>query len=549
MAKQGSYASANTSTYQKERINLIGSFQNRSGATATKDQRFVNCYPEAISSKLTDGKKYFLVKRPGLTEHLRPPAADAVGRGMYYWNGKLWSVFGNTVYMDGASSGTTLSTSTGSVGFVEGNTGTGVRYLFFCDGTNGYVINTSNNIRQVNATYSAWVTATNYALGNRVIPTVANGFYYEVTADAGSSGGTEPTWPTTIGDTVVDGGITWTCMNFYGNFPTPHVATPAFIDGFIFLIKKDTEDIYNSVLDDPDGWSASDFIQAEMFGDIATGLARQNNQLMVFGNNSVEFFFNAANVSGSPLGRTTAAVIQAGCPAPFSVTQNEKFVFFIAQSDSGGKTVFQVEGFAANRISIESIEKILTNEGSNIVNATAFMARTQGHFFYIINLTSRTLVYDIEEKMWHEWSSNDGSDGHARFRCSYSADNDNGRLFLQDNTNGRIYFLDPEVFQDNGTAIVMEGVTSKIDFENNNRKFMHIVTWVADQPATSSNLSFRWSDDDYRSWSNWKIVDLAERPYFVRLGAFRRRAFNFKYTDNNSLRLEAVEIEYNQGIT
>lgn len=60
----------------------------------------------------------------------------------------------------------------------------------------------------------AWVAATNYSLGDFRRPTTANGFRYEVTADAGSSAGVEPTWPTTVGGTVVDGGITWTCRTF-----------------------------------------------------------------------------------------------------------------------------------------------------------------------------------------------------------------------------------------------------------------------------------------------------------------------------------------------
>jgi hypothetical protein len=56
-----------------------------------------------------------------------------------------------------------------------------------------------------------WLAATNYTLGDRRRPTVMNGLEYEVTADAGSSHATtEPTWPTVIGATVVDQGITWT---------------------------------------------------------------------------------------------------------------------------------------------------------------------------------------------------------------------------------------------------------------------------------------------------------------------------------------------------
>lgn len=55
-----------------------------------------------------------------------------------------------------------------------------------------------------------WAATTVYALKARVQPTVKNGFWYRVTAN-GTTAGTEPTWPTTIGGTVVDSGVTWTC--------------------------------------------------------------------------------------------------------------------------------------------------------------------------------------------------------------------------------------------------------------------------------------------------------------------------------------------------
>jgi hypothetical protein len=61
------------------------------------------------------------------------------------------------------------------------------------------------------ATRSAWQATFNYAVGDVVEPVTPNGFLYQATADAGNSGGAEPTWPTTLGQTVVDGGITWTC--------------------------------------------------------------------------------------------------------------------------------------------------------------------------------------------------------------------------------------------------------------------------------------------------------------------------------------------------
>ena len=62
----------------------------------------------------------------------------------------------------------------------------------------------------------AWVTLTSYnttgsrdaSTGHVVKPTSQTGFYYKCIVN-GTSGVSEPTWPTTIGVTVVDGTVTW----------------------------------------------------------------------------------------------------------------------------------------------------------------------------------------------------------------------------------------------------------------------------------------------------------------------------------------------------
>lgn len=54
-----------------------------------------------------------------------------------------------------------------------------------------------------------WAASTAYSVGDRREPTTPNGFIYEVTV-AGTSGSSEPTWPTSgIGSTVTDGTVTW----------------------------------------------------------------------------------------------------------------------------------------------------------------------------------------------------------------------------------------------------------------------------------------------------------------------------------------------------
>ncbi len=59
---------------------------------------------------------------------------------------------------------------------------------------------------------TAWLANTAYALGDIVIPTTNNGFWYECTT-AGTSGAAEPTWPITEGLTVTDNTVVWTCRS------------------------------------------------------------------------------------------------------------------------------------------------------------------------------------------------------------------------------------------------------------------------------------------------------------------------------------------------
>ena len=97
---------------------------------------------------------------------------------------------------------------------------------------------------------TAWTADTEMAVGDIVVPTAGleNGFRYECTAAAGDKkthATTEPTWPTTEGETVVDDQVTWTCR--FGNHLGSGVngATLAFsaLDELIDLVRGGKPDM------------------------------------------------------------------------------------------------------------------------------------------------------------------------------------------------------------------------------------------------------------------------------------------------------------------
>ena len=64
---------------------------------------------------------------------------------------------------------------------------------------------------QDNAGFNSWASNFAYTQNQYVVPSPANGYYYQAVND-GESGPTQPPFPTVIGDTVPDGTLSWSCQ-------------------------------------------------------------------------------------------------------------------------------------------------------------------------------------------------------------------------------------------------------------------------------------------------------------------------------------------------
>lgn len=596
---------------KKVRVPITGTLQNRS-ASVDKDQRMVNVIIESYKNPLEEKKQSYVIKRPGTSLYLSS-GISGVGRGCIYWNSKVYSVIGNKLLAD-SSVIATITTTTGMCSFIESDQ-EGILRLCMADGAQVYVIETDNTITIVPLVLSNWTSSTTMVVGQRRLPTTANGYYYEVTV-AGTTSATEPTWPTNIGEqktdgsvtwkcagwsdavgtwtssrsykafnrisvasgsksflfectiagtsggtapswnftagqTVVDNTVTWVCIGEDRGSPVPagHEPSFAYLDGYLCLIIKRTDgsksaDIYNSDLDNPFSWSSSSFVSAEMFPDNLSALSRQNNYIVAFGETSIEFFFDnpSSDTYGTPLARNESYTQQMGIAAPNVIMTTEKFCAFVGQSNSGGRAVWVLDGFSPKKISNEYVERVLDAEGTNIVNATGYGLRTNGHFLFFINLTSTTLVFDFEEQQWTEWKS-----GTSKFSFVSVTDNSSGKVILQHKTNGNFYYLDPTIGVDvvDG-SIGVEIITTKLDFETMRTKVLTKLSITSD--LVNDTIQLRWTDDDYQTWSNWSTLNIQPRCVKYQLGQFRRRAFHIKYTGNYPIRFEDMEFEFKQGV-
>jgi hypothetical protein len=444
-------------------------------------------YPELIKSPISDGKKYYLKKRPG-TAVFETYSNTGQGRGIFYWQvtGNYLTVLGNTVYL-GATAIITLTTSTGPIGCIEYRV-SGTDELFVCDGAMGYIVNTGGGVTII----------------------------------------TDP------------------------NFPTPHLPYPVYIDGYVFLAPVGGQTIRNSNLNDPTTWPVDGSIDAEMYPDNIVGLFKQQNYLVAVGEESIEFFYDNANATGSPMQRNAPAVAQFGCGAPQTINQTETQLILCGQTANGGRTVWVIQGFQPTEIGNEPVREALDLEGPAMASATAFTIQCAGHKWYVLNLKNnqRTFVYDFEEQMWHEWS---GGLSQACFGYDYAADSGSGSPVLLAIAGGPSVAMSPTTYQDSGVTINCTVITSKIDFDTIMRKRIYRLSVITDAPNGDNNvpMAVYWSDDDYNTWVPTAGAGLnlnASYPTITQLGYTRRRAFKFVFQQNLPLRMEAFELDIIQEV-
>ena len=552
------------------RIPLSQPIETRNGYLNT-DSKCVNGYFEMLN-----GKREF-VKRPGLTTVTTSPALpSAQAQGIYYFNNYLYIVINNVVYQVNPTTlaSTTIGTMTGTIGgivqqvyFEQTLNST---YLFMHNQVNGYTYNPAT---------STFALVDNSSIGGTTILTGGTGYTAPtVTFSAPAGGGTTATGTVNVTGGVVtsinitNGGsgyttsdtLTVTISDSTGNgatatasltgFPSgPLVAGVAYLDTYTVIASPNGQ-IYTSDPNNPRSWNALNYITAESEPDALVGIAKHLNYIVTFGQWSIDWFYDAGTYPGSPLASSPTYKIELGCANGTSIVAFENIVVWVGTSRDAGPSVYAISGVSPTKISTPYIDRILQN--STLADIRAYSFRINGHTFYVLTLADLnvTIVYDVNEKVWTQWTmwaiGDEGSGvpgiyAEQYFRPSFFAQI-NDTYYVLDDDNGTLYTMSDHVYNDAGAPIYYRTVTDIIDGGTTKRKFFQRIEIVGDKvPAT---MNIRHSDNDYQSYSPYRAVNLDKtRPQLYQSGAARRRSWEFLCTDNQPLRLQAAEVDFDIG--
>lgn len=476
-------------TYTTKMVSLLKEQHNR-GTDSNKDTDFLNCYVELTKNRATGEDDFNIVKRSGCANYVDAVAGTTI-RGMHYNEDfrKLYYVVGNTLYVWSVTSNLLVTSIPAFFGTTSGDIG-------FCDylydtGTAVVIITDGTTLKSISST-----------------------------------------------EVVV------TCAD--ADMPV-HQPAVVFLDGYIFIVKINTGDIYNSDLNNPMAWTPGNFITAEIAADDIKKLVKLNNYLVVFGSGSIEYFWDAGNATGSPLQRNDTPVKLNGYLG--GVAQWGNNIYFIGNNKEGQPDVFMLEDLKMEAVGTTSVNRYLQSLQVAWTNIKASIVGIDGHHFYVMNAGETTYVYDITSKLWVRWAFKNNANFKMLFCINTKISNDLKPLFAVAGVTN-IYQFDSSYFQDDGVNYTMSGVTANQNFDTMNQKFMHRLTVWADKAPFDSFLVIQWSDDDYQTWSTVRNIQLnSEMPSINQLGRFRRRAFKWSLTSNQPMRIKAIEVDLNMGQT
>lgn len=492
-------ASAQDMRQRLQRWPLVAQPSNR-GISLLQDGRLLNAYAE---QDLMTGE-WQVQKRPGYALSTTLGAGAQNGRGIYTWATQalpavphLYTVVGNgltaSLYLDGSVTGAAggLTDTGGNWSWTETQPVTGTRYLVFASTTTVY-----------------------YSPG---------------------TGFTAATLPAGRGTNIV--GL-------------------AYLDGTVYAMDEKCQ-IWGSNLDDPTTWSSLNVITAKKVPGAGVGLVKQLSYVIALKSASMEVFYDNQNPTGSPLTQIDGATNSFGCSNRDSIQTLDDILFYM--SSNGGTSgltaspkIIRVDNLIPSVVSTPPVERLI-DSWQSVGTIYSWVFKHLGHRFYAVSNSSSggtglTLVFDIDQKLWYQWTDPSGNwlqIAGVAIDSSY-----NHVMMPVSGISGLpINFVDGDFKYptDNGSIIPVDIYTPNTDFGTRRRKTLYRMYIRSDQ-TPGSILQVRHSDNDYATWSSWRYMDLNRKtPYMDNEGTFTKRAYNFRHARATAFRIRSADLQMELG--
>ncbi len=318
-----------------------------------------------------------------------------------------------------------------------------------------------------------------------------------------------------------------------------------YLDGFFIVNDATTDNFFISAVENPTSWNALDFEAASVAPDNALAHTSSNSLLWILGDETAQAYYNSGNPD-FPYEIVLSATQEVGILAPYSLSESDDGIFYLATTPEGGRFVYQIRGQAGRVISEDEQENLLTLV-TDPTDAYAFIYKQAGKSFYVLQLSastgedprsSSTLIYNIKANAWESRELSDGSGWRAGGHGIL-----NNQNIVGSRLQARRLRLDLSDFQDAGQEVIRKRRSMIYHVNNSLMDWWALVVDIEGgvgnitAPGADPMLKMRYSNDSGRTWSAFlmgevgKIGDTLQRVVYRNLGSGRNRVFEIQISD------------------
>ena len=326
-------------------------------------------------------------------------------------------------------------------------------------------------------------------------------------------------------------------------------ATVCTVDGYFLVEEPGSVYIRWSELRDGLTWPTLNRASAEAFPDIVSGVIAVAGNVLAFGTQSVQWFYNSGDVD-QPWLPIQSAVVQIGTASRQSCAVARDSVYFLGSGPDGSARVFRTQGYGVQQISTPGVYGILST-ASDLSGAVGRVHSFGGHTYYVLTVAAieKTLVYDVDLGEWHERAWRHPETGIlSRWRGTHACFG-HGFTLVGDSNGNAVYKLSDTDYYDeipdgSGDWAILRGrdfghmgsegkVVQYLNLEIHGRKGVGTVTGQGVAPV----VMLSWSDNGGMTFENsqeMEIGALGQYDYQMRallLGQGRQRVWRLRMTD------------------
>jgi hypothetical protein len=262
-----------------------------------------------------------------------------------------------------------------------------------------------------------------------------------------------------------------------------------------------------------------DFAEAERRSDNIKAVVILADEIWFLKETNEEVWQSTGD-STAPFQRFAARATTFGCASRDSVVSLYDTIMWVTKN---------------NEVAVaQGMPKLVSNAGVaehirlGHANIKAWGYALDQHRFYVLTTDTATLVFDLlgESDQWSEWSSYNQPNWLA-----YCGAQDGAMIVAGSSATGDLWTLAPEdVPLDAGDARVIHEITGGLEISGVGVSCDSVSARVAvgemySYEDTDNLLELSWSDDEGRTWSNYRSTSLGEKGHYAKDIVFRSLGF------------------------